>query len=109
MEFFSNFDYIKSKYDFGYVVATELYKLVKEEKNITMSYKQFSIYFREYLFKKDERFFSSAVKNKIEPDEIIAAAPAKIANSKIKKIVSGDPAKKKYNPHTREINEADRI
>jgi hypothetical protein len=113
MEFFSNFDYIKSKYYDGYVVAKELHELIKKEKEITMSYKQFCIYFKEFIFKKDERFFSTGVKkdNIIPAKEIensIISNP-KVEPQKIKKIISGETNKKKFNPHTVEINEDDII
>ena len=113
MEFFSNFDYIKSKYYDGFVVASELFKLIKEEKNITMSYRQFTEYFNKYILSQDERFFSTGVKkDNINPakeiENSIISNP-KVEPQKIKKIISGETNKKKFNPHTVEINEDDII
>ena len=65
IEFFSNYDYIQDLYyKKGLVVAKRLYEILQNEEKITMSYKQFNTYFQEFIFKKDERFFSSGVKKK---------------------------------------------
>jgi len=110
IEFFTNLDYIEKKYYAGYVVAKELYNLTKKEKNITMSYKQFSIYFKKYIFSQDKRFTNqdiskneSNLSNKLEEQKVIDKTP------KIRKIIVGDKKHKPYNPHTREIDPKDII
>lgn len=104
IEFFSNLDYLETKYYNGYVIAKELYILTKKEKNITMSYKQFSIYFKRYIFSQDKRFTNSEVtQNKSIEQKETNKTP------KIKKIIAGDKKNKHYNPHTREIDPNDII
>lgn len=46
VEFFTNFDFIKSKYDANYIVATKLYKVMQDE------YVQFNKYFIELFSNK---------------------------------------------------------
>lgn len=113
IEFFANLNFIKDKYyNDGYVVATEMHRLLKEEKNITMSYKQFAIYFKEFIINQDERFLSSAVKKqeykttkKLENSE--EKKPSE-KTPKVKKIVVGaDKKKPSFNPHIVEIKPED--
>lgn len=108
IEFFTNLDYLEKKYYAGYVIAKELFDLTKKEKNITMSYKQFTIYFKKYIFSQDKRFTNlelgeneSELTNKLEEQKVINKAP------KIKKIIVGDKKRKPYNPHTRKIDPKD--
>lgn len=106
VEFFTNFDFIKSKYESGYVVGTKLYKVVQDEQKIKMKYVQFNKYFQEFIFQKDERFFNTKKKKK----EIISINGNKTSETitpKIKKIIAGDKTHKHYNPHTREISPED--
>jgi hypothetical protein len=115
IEFFSNYDYIQDLYyKKGLVVAKRLYEILQNEEKITMSYKQFNTYFQEFIFKKDERFFSSGVKEKdktkvknnlVENEDLTNKI---FETPKVKKIiVGGDKKKKFYNPHTVNINEED--
>jgi len=106
VEFFTNFDFIKSKYESGYVVGTKLYKVVQDEQKIKMKYVQFNKYFQEFIFQKDERFSNTRKKKK----EIISTNDNKTSEKKtpkIKKIIMGEKKHKPYNPHTREINPKD--
>lgn len=108
IEFFSNLDYLEEKYYNGYVIAKELYNLTKKEKNITMSYKQFSIYFKRYLFSQDKRFSNSEiVQNKSVLTDKSEEKKETDKTPKIKKIIMGEKKNKPYNPHTREIDPKD--
>lgn len=115
IEFFSNYDYIQDLYyKKGLVVAKRLYEILQNEEKITMSYKQFNTYFQEFIFKKDERFFSSGVKEKnktkvknnlVQNEDL---TNKNFETPKVKKIiVGGEKKKKSYNPHTVNINEED--
>jgi len=98
IQFFTNYNYIKSLYyERGFVVAKHLYNLLQKEEKISISYKQFNRYFQEFIFSKDERF--SKVSKEINKPLIIKEPP------KVKKIVVGDNNKKKnFNPHTTKIS-----
>lgn len=47
IEFYSNIEYIKEKYNSGIVVSKILFEHLKKEKNIKMCYEQFNKYFND--------------------------------------------------------------
>lgn len=47
IEFYSNIEYIKKKYNSGIVVSKILFEHLKKEKNIKMCYEQFNKYFND--------------------------------------------------------------
>lgn len=108
IEFFSNFDFIKQKYYDGNVVATELHSILKKEKNINLSYRQFTEYLNKYIISQDTRFSFGAPK-----ENVLTAKEKKedeVPVMKAKKIIAGDKHKrKKFNPHIKEVKKEDII
>ncbi|MBZ7980331.1 hypothetical protein AVBRAN12640_07940 [Campylobacter sp. RM12640] len=54
IEFYSNIEYIKDKYNSGIVVSKILFEHFKKEKNIQMCYEQFNKYFNDEFKLKNQ-------------------------------------------------------
>ncbi len=94
IEFYSNLNFIKIKYDEGIVVSKILYNLVKNEKNIIMSYQQFNKYFNETFNITLQNQENKKISN-LQDKEKISKDPIKInINTKGSKIFKPN---KKFN------------
>lgn len=103
IQFYTHLALIRKRYEEGVVFASAIYDELVTAKKISMSYKNFTRYFNREIKNKEHQTAKMPVKNVTAP-AVIEATQQENDDGPLIFTVGGTGDKKKFNPHSTEID-----